>query len=308
MRNNYEKSYNTMKGEVIDSLNRILPNNILVEEIKNVKNGQVLEGIALRRNDENIAPCFYFNHFIEDYMNGIPCNLIAERILEIYKEAIKEKEKINIKGIENFETQKENILFKIVNTERNKELLSKSPHFPFLDLSIIFSLKVDIPDSNEFGTINITDKIMNLWKIDKEELLKLALKNTPKLLPIKIGYVEDFLFAHEDNEIGFDEMLDYISETEECGLIYLRNKLQINGFSTILYPDVLTKLHDKIGSFYIIPSSIHESLLLPYSNEIDVDNVKSMIQEVNANLVDDVEFLSDNLYFYNKEIKNISIC
>ena len=308
MRNNYEKSYNTMKGEVISTLKRILPNSILVEEIKNIKNGQVLEGVSLRREDENIALCFYFNHFLEAYMDGIPVELISEKILELYKEAIKEQRKININNIEDFEKQKENIIFKIVNTEKNRELLNNAPYFPLLDLSIIFSLKIDVPDCEGIGTMNITNQLMELWEVDKRDLLELALVNTPKLLPIEIGYVTELLLKQEINEVNFDEILDSISETQADDLIYLRNKSQINGFSVLLYPDILKKLHNKIGSFYIIPSSIHEALLLPWNDNVDIDYMRNLIQEVNENLVNEVEFLSDNLYFYNKETQSISIC
>lgn len=306
--NNYGNKFNTMKGEILKAIRERLPESFEIEEVKNIKNGQIYEGFSLRKNNENIAPCFYFNNFFEAYEDGVSIELIVDRIITIYNETLNERNRIKTINFEDFEQQKNKIIYKIINTERNKTTISNSPSFSFCDLSIIFSLLVEINESySEVGTIRITNEMMKLWGVNKETLLKYASINTPKLLPADIGYVSEYLMIQESNERDFDEMLDLIDFNSFSNLLYLKNKQQTNGFATIIYPNVLEKLQNKMGSFYILPSSIHEALILPFNEDIDKNYLKEMVHEVNSTIVDPLEFLSDSVYFYNAETKNIEM-
>ena len=86
------------------------------------------------------------------------------------------------------------------------------------------------------------------------------------------------------------------------------NSQKVNGAGVILYKDLLKQFAEKTGSdFYILPSSIHETLLVPVSDQMEVEALRSMVREVNATQVAPEEVLSDNVYIYRREDDKISL-
>ena len=68
----------------------------------------------------------------------------------------------------------------------------------------------------------------------------------------------------------------------------------------MLYDGVLEKFAGEIGGdFYILPSSIHETLFMPAMPFVEERELLEMVHEVNAGYVAPEEFLSDNVYRYH---------
>ncbi len=92
---------------------------------------------------------------------------------------------------------------------------------------------------------------------------------------------------------------------DEIPMKVLTNSKRSSGAVCILYPGVLEEVAAERmgGDFYIIPSSVHEVILLPDDGRLLEENLKEMIFEVNRTKVDPEEVLSDNLYYYDAERK-----
>ena len=75
-----------------------------------------------------------------------------------------------------------------------------------------------------------------------------------------------------------------------------------SGAGVLAYQDFMDQAAEKIGGdFYVIPSSIHEILLVPDNGEVQAEGLKEMVQEVNATEVSPEEKLSDNVYHYDSK-------
>jgi len=84
----------------------------------------------------------------------------------------------------------------------------------------------------------------------------------------------------------------------------MTNKYQINGASVLLYHGLLDGLAEKLGTdLYVIPSSIHEFLILPVLPGTCIQDLNAMIHEVNSTQVEEEEILSDHAYFYSRSEK-----
>lgn len=96
---------------------------------------------------------------------------------------------------------------------------------------------------------------------------------------------------------------DCTEEISDCiPMFVLSNKSRLEGAACMLYPDVLHDFAERTGSsFYIIPSSIHELLLLSAGHNDESGNIRSMIREVNDTQVSREEILSYSVYFFDKE-------
>ncbi len=96
--------------------------------------------------------------------------------------------------------------------------------------------------------------------------------------------------------------------TEGPQMFVLSNKMKIRGAGQILRPDLLLNFciwHDT-ESVYIIPSSIHEFILVVMKDE-DEENISQIIKEVNASEVSPEDFLSNYLYKYTLETNKITV-
>lgn len=196
---------------------------------------------------------------------------------------------------------KKDIVFELVNTELNKDLLATVPHRDFLDLSVIYRWVVR--DNKYSKSSIITNPFSELLNMNEEELFQLAMKNTLRKFPIKIFHIGDiYEKAHECYEGDFpDEYAKDIPFWVVC------NENNEYGASALLYEDVFYSLFQCLGSnLYIIPSSIGECICIPeYMG--DPAFLQEMLISVNRDVVIPEERLSNSLYFYDGDKREFSI-
>ena len=83
----------------------------------------------------------------------------------------------------------------------------------------------------------------------------------------------------------------------------LSNESGVNGAAVILYPDIPKYIFESIGkNYYILPSSIHEPLIVPEDEFINPSNLQAIVREVNEKHIEPEEFLSDNVYYFDGNI------
>ena len=197
-----------------------------------------------------------------------------------------------INEIQNVSAISEKIVFRLVNTKMNESVLKERPHRKFLDLSILYFLQIE-NGSDKFESLVITDQLIKMWKIEESELWELALKNMLELFPPQFTTLKSILMTKLYGSEKVDE--------EEDGLLYLSNTSNFYGTSCLFYPGVLENIRRKIqNDYYIIPSSVHEVLILP-ADSIGKEELNQMIQEVNNTVVESREVLAEHCYKYDSK-------
>lgn len=279
----------------------------LQEVIKN--NGVILQGLVILAKEQNISPTIYLNSFLDAYEAGVPLVGIVTRILEIYKEDLPESN-INMEFFREFEKVRPRICYKIVNHGRNRGLLERIPHIDFLDLSICFFYAYE-NEALGFGSILIYNSHMEMWNCSTETLLKLAQENTKRLFPWKTYDMGELLRELIECEaLGRGKLSEEGQESpdEECPMQVLTNTRRIHGATCMIYPGLLNSMAKEMDeNLYILPSSIHEVILMPESAVDDPEVLRDMVREVNATQVEPEEILSDNLYFYQRQENRVEV-
>lgn len=252
-------------------------------EIKEVEknNGVMKTGLVVKSGD--VCPTIY----VEDFLSkGDPYEVMIDKIVDILKESVEMQEvdlgDFDINRFSKFDYIAPKITMQLVNKERNLNLLGKVPSVDFLDFAMIFRVYV-----SKGASVVITNDHMNTWGVTTEMLEKLARENTPRLMPAESMSIEDFI------PIPFpDEMLMWI----------LTNTDKSFGASVILYEDVCREVADKFDDdLVLIPSSVHEWIALPYSKYEVMQDLVSIIREVNTTQVAPEEVLGDKPYVYLRE-------
>ena len=288
--------------------------NVRVEEV--IKNNQVsLQAVVIMENGRNSAPSIFLEKYYGEYLSGRNLNDICLDIMVIndkYKDAIS----FDINDFLTYEKVKDKIYVKVINKNKNRKRLEKMPWIEFLDLAAIAYVETD-----EFGcvagTINVTDANMTAWNIDKETLFDAAIKNTVTYMKPcleKIGELMKELYCEKigNNSLyGMDELDQIMNaiDTSYDRMIYvLTNKKRINGSVYIMFNDILISVAEEINdNLYIIPSSIHELIIVPEKCAINENELKYMVKEINKTELDPKEVLSDSIYYFDRSIGNVQI-
>lgn len=209
----------------------------------------------------------------------------------------------------NYDSIRENIIYRLISTERNRDLLKDIPHMDYMDLSIVFQCMVSQKDFS-MTSILVDNVHTRLWNVTVEELYQDAEKNTPRLLPYVIRDM-----AEIEAEIKREESLQescqdgYRKEFTDNEMYVLSNRNMADGASCILYPGLLNILRYKAGSsFFVIPVSVHHLLILPAANTDEAPAVRSMVREINDTWLVPDDILSYCAYYYDAEEGRLYIC
>lgn len=292
--------YERMKIELLKEIRNILADTFKVVTFSAFKNGKEMEAFYISEEDSGTSPTFYFENYFKDYCSGTSVNALAKEIVGMYYHAVSSVN-INVTEFKDFETQKDKIAYKLVNKDAYKAQLKDIPHIEFFDLAIVFYCIVEINEESSMSFL-ITNTALKLWGISNDTLFAIATKNTPEILPISIFSMTQFIFDDIDDDLSLEEMIDELPDEE---MYIVSNTYRKNGFSSILYPNVLEALGNKFGNFYILPASMHEALLIPAHVGMDVEHLKGMVRSVNATEVAPEDFLSNSVYLYNTRTKKM---
>lgn len=259
------------------------------------------DGISIinPNSDKCASPIMYLNDLYKQYEKTGDLEGTIKTAANAIKNAIKKGNKLTEKL--DLTKAKENIIFQLINTEKNKNLLSGVPHRQFLDLSIIYRWLVD-EDAEGISSVVIHDSLAEELGLSEEKLFELALDNTKRIMTPTVRTMWEVLFGAK----GMPEMIEKIPEDNQMYII--SNTKNINGAGSILYEEKLHELAEKIGTdLYILPSSVHE--VIAVSAELGTHEALSeMVRTVNGTEVSEEEQLSDHVYFYDKEKRQVSMC
>ena len=305
--------YEIFKGVVEEKFKEFLPEkyqNAQVEIRPVDKVNRTLDGLSIRVNEQgmNISPTIYVNHMYEDYVTTENLNATLERAAEGFMKAMEQKECINVNELTNAECAKDKIVFQLINTEQNKEMLANMPHREFKDLSVIYRMVVKI-DGEGIASTPVHNGLADTLGFTEEQLFKLAAENTKRLLPPVVKSMNDvmreiFMKDGMPPEIA-DMMLGEMPPEQQMYVI--SNNKGINGAVSMLYEDGLHDLAEKLGSdLYIMPSSIHE--VIAVSTDLGNPNeLAAMVAEINMDQVALDERLSNQVYHYDKDLRKVTL-
>lgn len=299
-------NYEEFMGKVTEEFMSHMPEEYKGMELrvdKVHKTNRTLDGMHIVDDSagmQQISPTIYINDMYDKYMQCADFEAVLKESVEAMVAAYGEMDKV---GPINFESAKDNIVFQLINTEQNKELLEMIPNRQYLDLSIIYRLVVKM-DEDGMQSAVITNKLAEHIGFTEEQLMKLAVENTKRLFPPVVKTMSDVmreLFPPEDSAFILNEILD-----EELMWI-ISNDRRINGAISMLYEDKLHKLALEVDDdLYIFPSSTHEVIAIRASMG-DPYGYADMVAQINMTEVVLEERLSNQVYRYDKDLRKLTL-
>ncbi len=259
-------------------------------------NGVKYHALVIREQTSAIAPTIYIDSYFREYLDGADEKLITGKIVALYRQC-KPKDDIDVDFFSDFSKVSTKCCFKVVNYARNKKELADVPYKKIEDLALIPYCSVSSKVIGE-GSITIKMEHLKYWEISFDELWENVMENAAAVAPAKCDNLMDFV-ARRMN-------IDFPPEPGD--LYILTNKPNLYGAAVIFYPGMMEKMAEEMGGdFVIIPSSIHETIIAPISEEAGWPEILvSMVKEVNATVVSDMDILSDSIYIYHAKEKKFA--
>ena len=182
------------------------------------------------------------------------------------------------------------IYCRLINPEQLGERSRFMPHEKFLDLYVVYYLKLDV-SQEESLTMQITDYHLHKWGIMPEELKKLAWENTLRDYGAVLHTMDEVLLQ-----------CGCILEPRCDNLMYvLSNENRQFGAVCMVYPGELDKIGEILGGdYYLIPSSVHECILVRCAEKLEPAYIRQTIRQVNDTVVEEKEILANTLYRYRQ--------
>ncbi|WP_313130964.1 DUF5688 family protein [Anaerocolumna sp.] len=280
----------------------------LMKVIKN--NNRCLLGLCIRCVGSNIAPTIYLNDYYREYEEEEDFTGIVKDILQVYRNSNKGlpvvKDDFTWEGI------KKNVILRLINYDKNEELLQGVPHKRvYEDLAITFHVLVG-SDKEGVQTYRINNELFCSFNIEIDVLYDTALHNSMTYFPTSLRNINEMIvsmIAPEgvDNE-EYAELFDTTVPEEGRGIMYvLSNSIGVYGATAMLYPDMIKEFADTMGAdLYILPSSLHEVILvLDYGCSYRGFELQRMVVDVNRTVLQSEDILSDNVYKYYRATNKI---
>lgn len=266
-------------------------------------NGMVLTSLEILDEGEHVTPSIYLERFYDMYRVEKNIEDIMKEIADFFVQHRADVQ-IDFEALRNFEMTKEHIVFRLVNKEWNEALLENCPYIMWNDLAISFRWLV-CQDEKGIASAIISNNELESWGIDLEELYLLAMKNTARCFPITLMNMEDIVmqenYTSKESKDEFNREFAQLKESKSYIAMYvLTNEQRVNGATTVLYEGALKAIAEQLQSdFYILPSSIHEVILVEDSCGVSKKMLRDMVLEANYTVVETQERLSDNVYHYS---------
>lgn len=302
--------FEEFKYSVMENIRHFLPERyadaaITLQEVTK-NNDQKLTGLLIRTENGEVTPIIYLDQYYEQYQAGQSMDDIFNTIAAV-RTADEIVEHFDRGSIADFEHIKDKIICKLVNAEMNEEYLSDKPHKQIEDLAVMYAIDLG---SNYGGhmTAPVTESMMKRYGLGIHELHEIALHNLSES-SIEFKSMKDIIIEMMfPDGIPENYMMASLpfSDMDAIPMYVLTNAEGMNGAAAVLDKRTMESIAVQFGGdFVVIPSSIHEVIVLPFTEDLSQREIEQIIRDVNAEHVAPDERLSDHAYKYDSKLHKL---
>lgn len=298
---NKEKFFEMTIELVNEKAQEIFHNGIEVnirEVIKN--NDEKFHGITLMFSESGCMPTIYLEDCYELHREGCSVEEIAEIIVFESMNAYHQAEELGNFSFEYSDIQ-DKLVVQLIDSEKNENRLN---NLLFRNIGNGFVvIPYIVMHSNDEGSFRtaVTKEMAKDFGYNEDELMARAYMNTvEKCEPIFIGI--DDVITLKDISRADNPMHEDIRINPNSKMYILSNTYQQDGAVVLFYPDTMRRIGELLGrNYYVLPSSVHEVLIVPEDNGFTLEMMRDVVKEVNTTTIDPKDLLSDKVMFYDRK-------
>ena len=262
-----------------------------VQQIEKVM-GESYLGVRLDRGSGQAAPVINIEHHYQEMKTGKPLNRVMRDISETALGVMQNIPDIHTEQIKQYGEMKDRIILQVIPVKGNEDRLAGMPHRLIEDMAVV--CRAMIGSEHDHGNMSflITTPVMQEYGITKDQLFADASANMERQCSIRPLFNVLSEMAPDIADVPMAE--------PDSMLFVATNTLSMYGAGVIALPDFMRNAEETMkGSFFVLPSSIHEVLLLKDDGMTDYRGLEAMVRDINATQVAPHERLTDNVYHYD---------
>lgn len=281
--------------------------NVQCEIQENLKNNGVrLVGIEFHKPDSTVSPVLYMESYYEDIKQGKEVGIVMQDIANSYIQHERSSRAIDERSLMDYEYVRQWIEPVLLNTADNREMLAQMPHRKMADLSLYYSVVFPNQGDDMRASMKIKNGHMAYWSVSEQDLYTQAISNiesreTNTLFPMD-SVLAAMLTGRENGQNLLKATPGENMQSLPGGMYVLTNEQKTYGASLLAVPGIMGKVDQLFPEgYYILPSSIHETIILPKPCGVPAKELGEMVRDINRTQVNREERLSDCVYEYDKE-------
>ncbi len=298
-------NFQNFKEQFVEDVKRYLYENgkedVRIEVNQVDKMNQSYEAMTVVPEGSAIGINIPIKDYFKAYEDGIAYHNIVEKISADIVEHIAKMPEIDLTFLRDYEKVKERLSIEVVSAERNAEQLENVPHKLMEDMAVVYRINISLGHAEE-GTVLVNNHLLESYGISPEQLHTDAEKNSAIIKPIilkGIGDVMRSMMSPEEAELfGVDEL-----EADE--ILYVATVPdKIKGAGVLAYDGFMDYATQKLeGDFFVLPSSVHEILLVKDDGSMSYQELQALVKSVNATEVSPEDQLTNSVYHYDSKNK-----
>lgn len=291
---NYKEFMEQVKEDLPKHLTGVLEDaSVNVTQVGRLQ-GLSYEGISIVPGGSIMGMTMDLQPYYQLLNVGMTYENILNRLAETAESTFADRPDLSIETLGNYDEVKDRLMIQLVGRDGNEEMLQTIPHHSIEDMEIVYRLHIQ---DTEFGRASalVTNVLLDKYGITADQLRQDAFATAMLHDPYEIKTMAEIL-----NELMGDDVIP----EGELPLYVASNKERMNGAGVITYPGFMEEASERLGGdFYVLPSSLHEVILVPDTSELDADELQTIVQSVNADQVEPEDRLSDHVYHYDSREK-----
>ena len=298
---NYEEFKENLANDVKEQMESRSGSGVAVETRTVEKMNETYDALTVKPEDSIIGVNLNVTNLYKEYEDGKDYDSIVNGAAEVAENALSNKPDFNLDVIKDYDQMKDKLAIEVVSAERNKDLLETVPHKNIEDMAVVYRFVLGDSQAG-VGTILVNNQMLDNYGITAQQLHEDAIRNAPEIRPLVIEGMAEVLAK----QMGVEdlEMLGLNIPPEQEQMFVASVEGNVHGAGVLAYQNFMDQAADRVGgSFFILPSSIHEVLIIPDNGKFDTASLENMVKEVNATTVDPSDQLTDSVYHYDADAK-----
>lgn len=272
---------------------------ICINEIPK-NNGVVKTALSFTPSEDGLAREIYLEGAYQEYCDNPSMENILTKAAQFIISAMEDTVVFNPEMVTDFQQAQDKIVLRVVNKDSNQEQLQSIPYHEIENTDLIATFRIDVSVGDANGSVLVNNAMLESWGVGESDLYEKALQNTQQRHPFTLQSMEKVMMEIMLDISASVEPNQLPTQFEPYTQYLLSNEDKSDGATCLLYPDLLKKIGSIFESnFFILPSSIHELILMKDTGEMSANELQRMVLEVNRTQVEPEEVLSNHVFSYN---------
>ncbi len=254
--------------------------------------GQSYTALTVMPADKNVGMNINADALYEQMQYGASYQNVLSHALNQATAFVQDSPQFDVAAITDYEQTKSKLFVEVVGAERNAAMLEKLPHIKVEDMAMVYRIQVS-EHNGEMASTLVSNQLMDAMGVTPEQLHQDALANSAEMRPAKVQKLSEMLAEMMEMPV---EMV----EDSTPPLLVVTTEDKLKGAAAMFYPDMMDDISKELGGdFFILPSSIHEVLVMPDNGEMSAEELKYMVTSINGDVVDPADVLTNQVYHFD---------